>query len=115
MTDFEAFQEALHTDATSPSGDTYMSSLNQSMALVLDEFYQHLRTVGVSAVTGEGMPEFFEAVQSSVEEYETEYKPMLEKMMLERVIVLSCLSQPYLIFIRPNAKQRRRKRTWSEC
>jgi hypothetical protein len=27
---------------------------------VLDEFYQNLQTIGVSAVTGEGMDEFFE-------------------------------------------------------
>jgi translation initiation factor IF-2 len=65
MTDFESFQQALQQDTT------YMSSLMNSMSLVLDEFYSHLKVVGVSAVTGEGIDDFFEAVKSATEEYET--------------------------------------------
>lgn len=34
--------------------------LSRSLSLVLEEFYQAMTTVGVSAVTGEGMDEFFE-------------------------------------------------------
>ena len=33
------------------------------MSLALDEFYAGMRTVGVSAHTGKGMKEFFEAVE----------------------------------------------------
>lgn len=33
------------------------------MSLVLDEFYANMRTVGVSAATGEGMEEFFEVTR----------------------------------------------------
>ncbi|KAJ1672916.1 GPN-loop GTPase 1, partial [Spiromyces aspiralis] len=55
MEDFEAFQAALQRQE-----DTYMNSLMNSMSLVLDEFYNHLRVAGVSAVTGSGMDEFFE-------------------------------------------------------
>lgn len=65
MTDFEEFQQALSQDTT------YMSSLMNSMSLVLDEFYNHLRVVGVSAVTGAGMDEFFGAVEEAKAEYET--------------------------------------------
>ena len=69
MQDFEVFEEALAQDTS------YMSSLTRSMNLVLDEFYQNLRTVGVSSVTGAGMDEFKKAVDDAVVEFETQYKP----------------------------------------
>ncbi|KAF8936418.1 hypothetical protein EDD21DRAFT_334456 [Dissophora ornata] len=78
MTDFEAFQEALQKDKT------YMSSLMNSMSLVLDEFYAHLKVVGVSAVTGAGMDDFLKAVDEAVVEYDAEYKPELERVLAER-------------------------------
>jgi len=46
MQDFEAFQAALasHGGARDAEGEpTYMNSLMNSMSLVLDEFYQHLK------------------------------------------------------------------------
>jgi hypothetical protein len=91
MRDFETFQEALasHQTTTDDEGaPTYMNSLMNSMSLVLDEFYKHLKvgvlavspaavgsilfsqSVGVSSMTGEGIPEFFQAVEASREEYE---------------------------------------------
>ena len=55
MSDFEKLQEALDS-----SGDeSYMNSLNRSLALVLDEFYNALTAVGVSAASGDGMPALF--------------------------------------------------------
>jgi len=81
MHDFEVFQAALasHSGTTDDEGEpTYMNSLMNSMSLVLDEFYQHLKAVGVSSVTGAGIPEFFEAVEASRVEYEKEYLPELE-------------------------------------
>ncbi|KAI7863884.1 hypothetical protein BDF14DRAFT_1988257 [Spinellus fusiger] len=79
MTDFEKFQEALSQDSS------YMSSLMNSMSLVLDEFYQHLKVVGVSAVTGNGVDDFFQAVEEAAEEYEKDYKPEIERMIREKL------------------------------
>ncbi|KAI0086874.1 XPA-binding protein 1 [Irpex rosettiformis] len=88
MTDFEAFQEALaHGGPGSVDSDgepTYMSSLMTSMSLVLDEFYKSLRAVGVSSMTGDGVPEFFAAVEEARGEYEREYLPSLLKAQQER-------------------------------
>ena len=53
MKDYEKFQAAVDLDGT------YAGSLSRSLAMVLDEFYANLRTVGVSAVTGEGMDDLF--------------------------------------------------------
>ncbi|KAG9081942.1 hypothetical protein FS749_007273 [Ceratobasidium sp. UAMH 11750] len=86
MSDFEAFQAALasreHRDADGEP--TYMSSLMNSMSLVLDEFYRHLKAVGVSSATGLGIADFFKAVDGARDEYETQYKPELERLKKER-------------------------------
>ncbi|CAE6448895.1 unnamed protein product [Rhizoctonia solani] len=86
MSDFEAFQAALasreHRD--SDGEPTYMNSLMNSMSLVLDEFYRHLKPVGVSSATGAGIPDFFKAVDEARDEYEKTYKPELERLKKER-------------------------------
>ncbi|KAJ2933160.1 hypothetical protein H1R20_g3885, partial [Candolleomyces eurysporus] len=82
MTDFEEFQRALatHDGTRDAEGEpTYMNSLMNSMSLVLDEFYKNLKAVGVSSVTGQGIKEFFDAVEASREEYERDYLPELER------------------------------------
>ncbi|GAA5940418.1 GTPase NPA3 [Sporobolomyces koalae] len=87
MRDFELFQDALMERRKThgeEDGPAYMDSLMNSMSLVLDEFYKHLRAVGVSAMTGDGMSELFEAVRQAREEYETDYKPQLDKVVQER-------------------------------
>ncbi|KAH9986853.1 XPA-binding protein 1 [Russula vinacea] len=103
MRDFEVFQEALATHQSTTDDDgapTYMNSLMNSMSLVLDEFYKHLKvgsrdfafslqillsqSVGVSSVTGDGVAEFFQAVEASREEYEREYLPELARVRAQR-------------------------------
>ena len=96
MTDFEAFQAALRGEEEGGSfggfeggdggagGSGYMGSLLNSMSLLLEEFYSHLSVVGVSAMTGDGVDDFFEAVQGKVKEFEQDYRPELERRQKER-------------------------------
>ncbi|CAE6494621.1 unnamed protein product [Rhizoctonia solani] len=86
MSDFEAFQAALasHEHRDADGEPTYMNSLMNSMSLVLDEFYRHLKPVGVSSATGAGVPDFFKAVDEARDEYEKNYKPELERLKKER-------------------------------
>jgi GTPase SAR1 family protein len=78
MNDFEAFHAAVDAEKS------YMASLTRSMSLVFEEFYQNLKTVGVSAVTGAGIPQLFERVGELADEYETYYKAELMKRVAER-------------------------------
>jgi len=72
MRDYEAFQQAL--DDQAESGGFY-GSLTRSMSLVLDEFYSNFANAcGVSAVTGDGMDEFWATVQkAATQDFATDY------------------------------------------
>ncbi|KAJ7426236.1 GPN-loop GTPase 1 [Willisornis vidua] len=74
MQDFETFQDALNQETS------YVSNLTCSMSLVLDEFYSSLKVVGVSAVLGTGLDEFFIQLSKAVDEYEREYRPEYERL-----------------------------------
>jgi GTPase SAR1 family protein len=63
MRDHDAFQEALD-DVSEAAG--FYGSLTRSLALVLDEFYSSFaNAVGVSAVTGDGMDDFWKTVEKA--------------------------------------------------
>lgn len=81
MENFETFRTALRE---SRFGGNYSANLAESLALVLDEFYKNIPCVAVSAVTGEGMDELFEKIIAARHEYETEFRPALEKKIHTR-------------------------------
>lgn len=78
MTDYDAFSAALDADAS------YAATLSRSLSLVLEEFYENLHSVGVSAMTGEGIDDFLEAVEKCRAEYDSEYLPELERRKKEK-------------------------------
>lgn len=96
MTDFDKFQQALREEEETGAfgteggvggfgaGSGYMGSLLNSMSLMLEEFYRHLSVVGVSSMTGDGVDEFFAAVEEKRQEFERDYKPELERKKKER-------------------------------
>lgn len=77
MKDFEAFAAALDAD---PS---FSSSFSRSLSLVLEEFYENIPCVGVSAATGEGIGSFFKKVDASRKEYEEHYVEYLEAKKMQ--------------------------------
>lgn len=66
MRDYEAFQKAL--DEVSESAGFY-GSLTRSLSMALDEFYSSFANAcGVSAITGNGMDEFWKTVKKAAEQ-----------------------------------------------
>lgn len=75
MKDFEKYMEALDTVAET----SYLTSLNRSLSLALDEFYTELPAVGVSSATGAGFAPLLSQLPVCREEYLASYLPELEQ------------------------------------
>lgn len=86
MTDFESFQNAIREDQENQDnmGSGYMSSLINSMSLMLEEFYSTLDMVGVSSYTGAGFDDFLKAVDKKIDEYNEFYKSERERIIKEK-------------------------------
>ncbi|GEQ67513.1 hypothetical protein JCM33374_g1178 [Metschnikowia sp. JCM 33374] len=88
MQDFESFQTALAKDQDLNGEDGtssgYMSSLVNSMSLMLEEFYSQLDVVGCSAYTGEGFDDFMDAVDKKVDEYHEFYMAERERILKQK-------------------------------
>jgi len=86
MTDFDCFQEALDDATSSDPSSSYYTSLTRSLSLVLDQFYSTLKYCGVSAVTGDGLADFWSVVDSAAKEFVTDYIPDLQNRIKEQVV-----------------------------
>lgn len=88
MQDFELFQAALtrDQDLNGDSGQSsgYMSSLVNSMSLMLEEFYSQLDVASCSAYTGEGFDDFLSAVDRKIEEYNEFYLAERERILKQK-------------------------------
>merc|ERR1712079_466626 len=62
---------------------SYVSSLASSMSLAMEEFYSNLRSVGVSAVSGQGCADFERALQEAADEFHSSYVPLLMEQRRE--------------------------------
>ena len=78
MKDADSFRDAIEQETS------YMGTLVQSMGLALEEFYENLTTVGVSAHTGAGIDQFFAAVDAAVDEYYTEFLPVIQVLIINK-------------------------------
>jgi len=75
--------------------DIVLSEYLRMMCLqVLEEFYENLQSVGVSAATGEGMDEFFQKVQACRKEYMQQYLPELQRRQKVSIVARYSLSWP---------------------
>jgi len=79
ITNFDSFQNALENETS------YMSNLTRSLSLVLDEFYENIKFVGVSSTTGNGFDDFMDAVNQAEKDYDENYKMEYEKFKLKKM------------------------------
>ncbi|XP_075255428.1 GPN-loop GTPase 1-like [Convolutriloba macropyga] len=74
MRDWTVFEDALSQETS------YVSNLARSMSLCLEEFYRHLRCVGLSSLAGVGFDSLLEQLEEATEEYERDYRAEYERL-----------------------------------
>ncbi|ETW35646.1 hypothetical protein C923_03737 [Plasmodium falciparum UGT5.1] len=75
MTNYDTFNDDVLND------ESYMASFSRSCALMINEFYEGIKTVGVSSKTNEGFNNILKNLQILKEEYLNEYVSSIEKQM----------------------------------
>ncbi|CAA9990054.1 XPA binding protein 1, putative [Plasmodium knowlesi strain H] len=75
MRDYDTFNEDVIHD------ESYMASFSRSCALMINEFYEGIKTVGISSKTNEGFNSILKNLQLLKEEYISEYVTSIEKQM----------------------------------
>ena len=76
MKDFDEFDKSLQLEGS------YLTSLSRSMSLVLEEFYQHIKCVGVSSFTLKGFDQtLLDLFETGRKEYEEIYLPEINQKL----------------------------------
>ncbi|KJP88297.1 hypothetical protein AK88_02078 [Plasmodium fragile] len=75
MKDYDSFNEDVIHD------ESYMASFSRSCALMINEFYEGIKTVGISSKTNEGFNSVLKNLELLKEEYIIEYVTSIEKQM----------------------------------
>ncbi|GAW82750.1 XPA binding protein 1 [Plasmodium gonderi] len=75
MKDYDSFNEDVIHD------ESYMASFSRSCALMINEFYEGIKTVGISSKTNEGFNSILKNLDLLKEEYISEYVTFIEKQM----------------------------------
>jgi len=62
-----------------PDDGNYLSCLNRSMSMAIEEFYKDLNYVSVSSLSGFGFDKFFEAVEKAKKEFNEVFLPDMQQ------------------------------------
>lgn len=87
MNDIDEFTAALKSD------ESYMSSLTRSMSLVLNQFYDTIKCVSVSSITGDGFDTLFEMVEQLKMEYYNDYVPIIQQKLDAKIAQENLIKQ----------------------
>ncbi|KAK1866133.1 hypothetical protein I4F81_008653 [Pyropia yezoensis] len=97
MGDYDGLSDAIGDDPSFAGG------LARSMALTLEVFYEAIRSVGVSALTGEGLPALLAAIADAAAEYEREVAPDVAARAAAAAAAAEERQQGHLASFRPSA------------